>query len=97
MKNSPQPSSFNFCVPHICRTTVVKTAAMHVRAEFVPRVSQASDGEGYVFSKVPDCSPHWLCPVQQQQYMTGSAHISMRTLLKEGGNGFKIICLKRDI
>lgn len=79
----------------------MKTAAMHVRAEFVPRVSQASDGEGYVFSKVPDCSPHWLCPVQQQQYMTGiyqhEAHISMRTRLKKGGNGFKIICLKRDI
>lgn len=70
---------------------------MYVRADFVPRVSQVSDGEGLAFRKVPDCSPQLLCPVQQQQYMAGSAHISMRTLLEEGGNGFKIICLKRDV
>lgn len=66
---------------------------MYVRADFVPRVSQVNDGEGYVFRKVPDFSPRW----QQQQYMTGSAHISTRILLEEGGNGFKIISWKRDI
>lgn len=51
------PSSFNFFVPHCCKTAIMEATPMYVRAEFVPRISQVSGRKGYVLSDGSDWSP----------------------------------------